>query len=130
MRILVLLFILIDLFAPLSTYPAQAQGDEAAWLLAQINALRQRNGQVLLTVNASLISSASAHSIYLATHTYIDPHREANGSTPATRALAAGYPGRLVGENVVGGTGANVQWAFSWWMQSPIHLHNMLAGWT
>jgi hypothetical protein len=130
MRTLASLLSLTLLFFPLSTVPARAQADEAAWLLAQINALRQRNGQVLLALNPHLIASAAAHSTYLATHPYSDPHREADGSTPQSRALAAGYPGRLVGENVVGGTGSNVQWAFDWWMKSPIHLHNMLAGWT
>ena len=130
MRILALLLSLVVLFAPLTSHPAHAQADEAAWLLAQINALRQRNGLVGLTINPHLAASASAHSTYLATHPYSDPHQEANGSTPSTRAWSAGYPGKLVGENVVGGTGANVQWAFSWWMKSPIHLHNMLVEWT
>jgi hypothetical protein len=130
MRTLAFWLSLTLLFAPLSAHPVHAQDDEAAWLLAQINALRQRNGQVPLSLNPHLIASATAHSTYLATHPYGDPHREVNGSTPETRALAAGYPGRLVGENVVGGTGANVQWAFTWWVKSPIHLQNMLAGWT
>jgi hypothetical protein len=130
MRTLAFLLSLTLLFAPLPGHRTHAQDDEAAWLLAQINALRQRNGQVPLSLNPHLIASAVAHSTYLATHPYGDPHREANGSTPETRALAAGYPGRLVGENVVGGTGANVQWAFTWWVKSPIHLQNMLAGWT
>lgn len=130
MRTLAFLLSLTLLFAPLSSQPVYAQSDEAAWLLAQINVLRQRNGLVPLSLNANLIASAVAHSTYLATHPYGDPHREANGSTPETRALAAGYLGRLVGENVVGGTGASVQWAFTWWMNSPIHLRNMLAGWT
>ncbi len=124
------LLTLLTLVVVAAPQPALAQDDEAAWLLAQINALRQRNGVAPLVVNPHLTASATAHSNYLATHPYLDPHREANGSTPQTRILDAGYPGRLVGENVVGGTGANVQWGFNWWMNSPIHLHNMLAGWT
>src|SRR5512135_2970254 len=120
--VLALVFVLIP-------RPVRAQSDEANWLLTQINALRQRNGVAPLTVNSHLTASATAHSNYLATHPYGDPHREADGSTPASRAGAAGYPGALVGENVVGGTGASMQWAMNWWMQSPIHLHNMLVDW-
>ncbi len=123
-----LLFILALVTSP---QPARAQqSDEAAWLLAQINALRQRNGAVPLTVNPQLTASATAHSTYLASHPYLNPHLELDGSTPQSRALAAGYLGRLVGENVVGGTSANVQWAFNWWVASPIHYTNMLAGWS
>ncbi len=130
MRYLATLLILLALSVSAAPQPASAQGDEAAWLLEQINALRQRNGLGALALNGNLAAAAVAHSTYLATHPYSDPHRENNGSTPQSRALDAGYPGRLVGENVVGGRGSNVQWAFNWWMKSPIHLHNMLAGWT
>jgi uncharacterized protein YkwD len=130
MRYPAVLLIVFALVASAVPQPASAQDDEAAWLLAQINALRQRNGAAPLAINPQLTAAAGGHSSYLATHPYSDPHREANGSTPQSRALAAGYPGRLVGENVVGGTGSNVQWALNWWLNSPIHLHNMLAEWT
>jgi hypothetical protein len=122
--------LVMALASALAPQPVGAQADEAGWLFAQINALRQRNGETALAANPQLTAAAVAHSTYLATHPYGDPHTEANGSTPQSRAQAAGYPGGFVGENVVGGTGANVQWALNWWMQSPIHLRNMLSSWT
>lgn len=110
--------------------PAYAQTDEAAWLLGQINALRARNGIAPLTVNAHLVVSATQHSNYLANNPYTDPHVEANGSRPRDRIAAAGYTGVVVGENVVGGMMATVEWAFQWWVNEPIHYRNMLANWT
>ncbi len=130
MRRLTLLFIVLVTTIILPNRPAAAQSDEAAWILSQINDLRQKNGLAPLALNAQLVASASAHSTYMATHPFVDPHREDNGSTPASRAWAAGYPGKLVGENVVGGSMATVTWAFQWWMNSPVHYRNMLAGWT
>src|SRR5215475_12630157 len=99
--------------------PVHAQADEAAWLLDQINALRVQNGIAPLTVNAHLVVSATQHSSYLATHPYTDPHVEGDGSRPRDRAVAAGYTGVLVGENVVGGMMATVQWAYQWWVNEP-----------
>ncbi len=110
-------------------HPAHAQDDEASWLLTQINILRQRNGLGPLAIDGQLAAAATSHSQYLATHPYGHPHIEANGSTPQSRAIAAGYPGK-VGENVVGGSSANVRWALDWWIKSPIHLHNILTPWT
>src|SRR5579885_844732 len=95
MRYLVAFVVIVQLALVCS--PAQAQGDEAGWILAQINSLRARNGLGALTVNPHLTASATAHSAYLATHNYADPHVEDNGSTPQSRALSAGYPSGDVG---------------------------------
>jgi hypothetical protein len=108
--------------------PAQGQ-DGLAYLLDQVNALRASRGLNTLSVNAALSAAAQGHSTYLATTVYIHPHRQRNGSLPQDRAAAVGYGGR-VGENVVGGRSATPQWAFNWWLNSPVHLSNMLGGWT
>lgn len=128
MRYLVIFVVIVELALVCS--PAQAQDNEAGWLLAQINSLRARNGLGPLTINAPLTNSATAHSTYLATHNYANPHVEDNGSTPQSRALSAGYPSSNVGENVVGGSQANAAWGFNWWLNSPVHLYNMLGPWT
>ena len=128
--VVLVVLIAMALASTLAPQPVGAQADEVGWLLSQINALRQRNGEAALAINAQLAAAATAHSTYLATHPYVDPHTEANGSTPQSRARAAGYPGGLVGENVVGGRSSNAQWALNWWMQSPVHLRNMLSAWT
>jgi hypothetical protein len=106
---------------------AYAQAGDAAWLLTQINTLRQSKGLNALAYNGVLASAANSHSLYLATNPWSDPHTETNGSTPRSRALAAGYPVKYVGENVVGGPNATPEWAFNWWMNSSIHYQNMLG---
>lgn len=108
--------------------PAAAQ-DVAGVLTARINALRTSQGLNALNYNAALAAAAQAHSQYLASTPYTHPHRQANGSLPQDRAAAAGYSGR-VGENVVGGGTATLDWAYTWWLNSPVHYSNMLGNWT
>ena len=129
-RYIALLFVGLVILNP-AARPVEAQGDDASWILAQLNALRQSRGVGILTLNAHLITSATEHSNYLSTHSWGDPHVEDNGSTPSSRAWAAGYPGRLVSENVVGGSTATKEWGWTWWLNSPIHYQNMTLGqWT
>jgi|SRR5450432_4261393 Cysteine-rich secretory protein family len=129
-RIIVTLIILSGLSQPASRV-ADVPPGEAVWILAQVNALRQAKGEGALVVNAQLSTSAAGHSTYLATHAWSDPHTESNGSTPSSRAWAAGYAGKTVSENVVGGSTATKEWAIQWWINSPIHLYNMmLTTWT
>jgi hypothetical protein len=108
----------------------RADTEDTAWLLGQINALRQRNGLPSLALNPLLTAAANAHSTYLVNNPWVDAHREENGSTPQSRALAAGYTGR-VSENVAGGPNANGEYVFNWWMNSTVHRNNMLhSNWT
>lgn len=106
-------------------YPVAAQ-DPVSYFLTRINNLRASKGLGPLQLNAQLAASAQGHSVYLANHAYNDPHIEADGSSPQSRASAQGYRGR-VGENVVGGGMATLDWGFNWWVNSPIHLANMLS---
>src|SRR5258708_5304363 len=130
------LFITIFVTIAISTvqtpiYRANAQGDDASWLLLQLNTLRQSKGLNALTVNAALTTAANGHSAYLSQNTWGDPHTETNGSTPVSRALAAGYGSSMVSENVVGGATATKEWGWNWWLNSPVHYQNMtLSIWT
>ncbi len=108
--------------------PAAAQ-DVADVLTARINALRTSRGLNALNYNAALAAAAQAHSQYLASTPYAHPHRQRNGSLPQDRAAAAGYSGR-VSENVVGSSTATLDWAYTWWLNSPTHYNNMLGSWT
>jgi hypothetical protein len=127
MRNLTLTLILLAILARPAA-PARAQ-DPVGYLYSQINALRTGRGYGALTINSQLTAAAQGHANYLATTIYIHPHRQRNGSLPQDRAEAAGYVGR-VSENVVGGTNASVEWAFNWWLNSPVHYANMLGNWT
>jgi uncharacterized protein YkwD len=109
--------------------PSQAQGDVVSTLLSRLNQLRVSHGLNPLALNAQLTAAAQSHSNYLASTVYIHPHRERDGSLPQDRAARAGYMGR-VSENVVGGTGATLDWAWNWWLASPIHYQNMLGDWS
>ncbi|MDG4867505.1 CAP domain-containing protein [Guyparkeria sp. 1SP6A2] len=69
----------------------------------QLNAWRQQAGLGALTMSPALVSAASAHGRYLATHG-VNSHRQTPGRAGFTgrqagdRALAAGYPNRYVAE--------------------------------
>jgi hypothetical protein len=123
-RIALILYLVLTFVLP---RPVFAQDGEAAMLLQKINALRTSKGLPALAYNGVLAAAANAHSVYLSTHVWTDAHTEINGSTPHSRAIAAGYPVKYVGENVVGGMNATVDWAFNWWLNSPIHYQNMLG---
>jgi hypothetical protein len=118
-HISILFVLLLSVYRPNA---AHASTDEVGWLLAQINCLRQSLGVGPLALNASLSASATQQSHYLATNKAADMHVQADGSTPISRAAAAGFKG-WVGENVSGGTTA--QRAFAWWLSDDIHYRNM-----
>ncbi len=124
-RLLIFSLLILGSFAPRT---AAAQ-DVAGVLVARINELRASQGLNTLSYNSALAAAAQSHSRYLATTPYTHPHRQSNGSLPQDRAAAAGYSGR-VGENVVGGRNASLDWAFNWWMNSSVHYSNMLGNWT
>ncbi len=69
----------------------------------QLNAWRQQAGLGALTMSPALVSAASAHGRYLATHG-VNSHRQTpgragfTGRQPGDRALSAGYPNRYVAE--------------------------------
>ncbi len=96
-----LLLVLVLLGSGLGVQPAQATLSPYD-LLAAVNALRAANGLSALEANGSLMAAAQGHSEYqafLGTWT----HEGADGSTPKSRAIAAGYGGGatiFVSENV------------------------------
>jgi Cysteine-rich secretory protein family len=120
-----LLFALSLLLVP---HPVAAQGGDEGWLLTQLNTFRAQNGRGGLAWNGALAAAAQAQAQYLANNPYVGPHVQANGSTPQDRAAAQGYGGR-VGENVVGGSSATLEWGWTWWAGSAVHRNNMLGDW-
>jgi len=63
-------------------------------VVATINALRAQNGLPALTISAQLTQAAQAHSNDMACNNlYV--HNGSNGSTPQSRAAAAGYAGSV-----------------------------------
>lgn len=130
MRRLGLFTLLVTLLVALSlawagNRPIHAQADPASEMLRLVNEVRARNGLPPFTWNAQLAAAAQTQSNYMAEfNVYV--HSGYGGSTPYSRALAAGYTGS-VSENVVGGTNLSPRGGVLWWENSPVHLRNMLA---
>ena len=80
-----------------------------------------------LHLSSILRQVAKAHSEEMARYSYL-AHQGRNGSTPAQRARAGGYPTQgVVGENIASGpTTANE--VVSGWLASPGHCENIMDG--
>lgn len=128
--------VLLALFACLTILPWQgshpqpvmAQGSSVYDLIAAVNAFRAANGLPAYEINDALMAAAQAHSDYQAsigswTHT------GAGGSTPKSRAMAAGYgegAAVFVTENIAAGNNMNAQQAVVIWQGDSLHLNTML----
>ncbi|MGH2537861.1 MAG: LysM peptidoglycan-binding domain-containing protein [Candidatus Promineifilaceae bacterium] len=105
--------------------PASAQGDPASQIFQLVNQVRAENGLAGFAYHGSLAAAAQSHANWMAqTVTY--SHTGANGSTPYSRAAAAGYVG-IVSENIVGGTGMTPSQGIAWWRNSSIHFSTMVS---
>lgn len=103
---------------------ALAQSPTGA-VLNEVNAFRASYGLPPYTVNAALSAAAQNHANWMAS-TGLYSHTGAGGSTPQSRANAAGYVG-FVAENIVGGTGLTPQQGVTWWINSPSHFNTLIS---
>ncbi|HRF96537.1 MAG TPA: CAP domain-containing protein, partial [Aggregatilineales bacterium] len=106
-----------------TTTPTQSQ-DMATYMLSLINGLRGGLGLHPYTLNASLTLAAQNQASWMAISEQIS-HTQPDGSTPRTRAQAAGYSSAWVSENIYMGTSATADIAFQWWINSPIHYRGL-----
>ncbi|MBN1681020.1 MAG: hypothetical protein JW966_12095 [Anaerolineae bacterium] len=104
--------------------PAALAQDDVSWLLEQINGLRASVGIHGYALNAELSAAATQHSDYMAATCDIS-HTQINGSTPASRAIANGYTGSRVSENIYGGSNAQASNAWAFWVNSSVHYNGM-----
>jgi len=119
-------FLIVLIFTALlvgNSLPAQAQ-DAASDLLGRINGLRASLGLAGYTLNGSLSAAALNQAQWMATTGQIS-HTQSDGSTPSSRAAAAGYSGRWVSENIYGGGLAGVGDAWNFWLNSSLHYRGM-----
>jgi len=100
---------------------AQAQAGD---LLARINNLRSSLGLPGYSINGALNAAAQSQAQWMAENATIS-HVRPDGSGPRTRAVNAGYPTTDVSENIYGGTGANIDTAWSFWVNSGIHYRGL-----
>ncbi len=89
------------------------------------NARRREVGAPQLCVDPSLQKAADAHSRDMIARKYLS-HTTPEGKTPTDRAMAAGYDGYGVGENLAGAPAEyTAQQVFGMWMNSAPHKANV-----
>jgi hypothetical protein len=106
-----------------TTAPVQSQ-DVATYMLSLINNLRSGLGLHSYTLNGALTAAAQNQASWMAITGQIS-HTQPDGSTPRTRAQAAGYASTWVSENIYMGRSATSDSAFQWWINSPIHYRGL-----
>jgi uncharacterized protein YkwD len=77
-----------------------------------------------LKLNTQLNRAAEAHARNMAQHRKLQ-HEGFDGSTPASRASAAGYAWRAVGENIAAGPVSAAE-VVQMWLDSPGHCGNLM----
>ena len=106
--------------------PVQAaQPAPAAEIFQLINEFRASLGLPPFQYNGTLASAAQNHANWMATNV-IYSHTGAGGSSPLTRATAAGYSGYVV-ENIVGGWSMSPRQGLIWWQNSPLHYNTLVT---
>ncbi|MGA9531673.1 MAG: CAP domain-containing protein [Anaerolineales bacterium] len=111
---------------PAQAAPALGRADD---LIAGVNALRANYGLPPYQANSILMSVAQAQSEWRA-ETGQTTHTGPGGSSPKSRAAAAGYGGGatfFLSENIVDGTGMSPSEAVSWWTGDDPHLNTMIG---
>ncbi|MER5391711.1 CAP domain-containing protein [Saccharopolyspora sp. NPDC002686] len=101
-----------------STPPVEQQ------LLDLTNTARAGAGCPPLRLNADLSEAATEHSTDMAHQGFFD-HTGSEGSDPAARTQAAGYPGDYIGENIAAGYDS-AETVFQKWMETAVHRSNIL----
>ena len=126
-----LIFLLIVVFSCTSSVFAASDPApifSASDVIASINAYRSANGLSPLTTNSLLTNLAQQQSNYQASIDYVT-HTGADGSSPQSRATAAGYgngAGFYLSEIIYGGYQQSVSDAMVWWKNSSLHNSIML----
>ncbi|MCU0492553.1 MAG: CAP domain-containing protein [Chloroflexaceae bacterium] len=109
---------------PPSPGPSTADSLEQQ-VLALVNQERAKVANCpALVSNTSLMQAARGHSSDMATNNYFS-HTGLNGSTPSSRARAAGYTSGGVGENIAAGYSSPAS-VMEGWMESDGHRANIL----
>lgn len=124
----------IVLAAPLVPPAANAAKDVSRRVLELVNEARLRSRRCgwkrhkaapALVHSETLQRAAAAHARDMADRSVLG-HAGSDGSTPAERATRAGYPWRVVGENIASGQ-ATPEQVVEEWVKSPHHCANLMS---
>jgi len=110
----------------LGVAPLMVKAQSAEAILQQVNQFRLNNGLPPLKYNRALASAAQNQANYMAEYNVFSSHVGYGGSTPLSRAKAAGYNGRVT-ENIVGGTNLTAPRGLTWWVNSPVHYRTLIT---
>jgi hypothetical protein len=99
--------------------------DETGSLLTRINNLRGTKGLPAYAINGALSAAAQQQAQWIVDHGTV-AHVHPDGSSPQSRATAAGYGSPYVGENIYGGTNATTNDAWVFWINSGIHYAGLV----
>ncbi len=126
--LLSLLLCLLIIASRESTTPqsAAAQSGTAYQVIQLVNEFRANHGLPPFQVNSALSAAAQNQANYMAANTIFSSHVGEGGSTPQSRANAAGYVG-YVSENIVGGTGMTPNRGLVWWENIPVHYNTLVT---
>jgi LysM repeat protein len=117
--------LLVGLLWPMRPVETAVAQDPKSQIITLVNQVRASYGQHPFEYNAALAVAAQNHANWMAsTATY--SHTGAGGSTPQSRATAAGYQGYAT-ENIVGGTDLTPRQGVIWWQNSAVHLNTMTS---
>ena len=108
-----------------SPAPVTAQGDPASQVFQLVNRVRASYGLAPFQWNSALAAAAQNQASFMAANS-VYSHTGAGGSSPQSRAAAAGYAGRVT-ENIVGGTDLTPGQGVIWWQNSPVHFNAMIS---
>jgi hypothetical protein len=117
------LLIIILILSLVSLAHAQsAAGD----LLGRVNGLRASLGLASYSLNGTLSAAAQSQAQWMVETGNVS-HSRPDGSTPRSRAQAAGYSSTFVSENIYGGTNATADTAWNFWINSAIHYAGLTS---
>ena len=119
------LLLLLLWLAGKPTPPAAIAQSPAYEVIQLVNNFRVANGLPAFQINQSLMIAAQQQADYMAASN-IYSHTGAGGSSPQSRAEAAGYVG-WVSENIVGGTNLTPQKGLIWWQNSAVHYAALVS---
>jgi LysM repeat protein len=126
-KIILSLGLLLFLAASLNQRTTEsAQAQSAGEIMQLVNNFRVANGLPPFQINSALSVAAQNQANYMASNGVFSSHIGAGGSTPQSRANAAGYIGQ-VSENIVGGTNLSANQGLTWWRNSPVHYNTLIT---
>jgi uncharacterized protein YkwD len=120
-----LLLLVVAALAPAVRAAPAAQSGSATEIFNLVNQLRAEHGLPPYQFNGTLAVAAQNHANWMAANVAYS-HTQHDGSTPQTRANAAGYNGSVT-EIIVGGSNMTPQQGLIWWRNSALHYSNMVS---